>query len=104
MWETHGKFCDTLSNKKKRNLKECIARMALGLTKPSGLVGMDRQLFDIIRKPKEGQLNEFDELIVALNPVARRALIGYHDQNLLTSLTLVTELVLKGDYNQDVKN
>jgi hypothetical protein len=103
MANCHKKFYHTLLPKEILNLEECIARMALGLTRPAISVGMDRQLFNLIRQPKEGHHNEFEELIVSLNPVARYALIGYHGQGLLTSLNLVTELVLSGDYTQDVK-
>ncbi|KAJ3025957.1 UNVERIFIED_CONTAM: hypothetical protein HDU68_006429 [Siphonaria sp. JEL0065] len=103
MAESHGKFCRKLPSEEMLNLKEYITHVALGLTRPVFSVGMDRQLFDIILQPKEGQPNKFDELIVALNPVARRALIGYHGQGLLTSLGLVAELVSRGDYTQDVK-
>ncbi|KAJ3376379.1 hypothetical protein HDU84_000258 [Entophlyctis sp. JEL0112] len=103
MADSHGKFCCKLVSEEMLILKECVARMALGLTRPAISVGMDRELFDIIRQPKEGHPNEVDELIVALNPVARLALIGYHGQGFLTSLGLVTELVLKRDYTQDVK-
>ena len=98
MMESHGKFCDKLSEEKKINLKECISRMALGLSPPKGLVGMDRQLFDII-KDKEDH-----EIITALNPIARRSLLGYHGQSLMTSLGFVAELVLKGkNYPNSIK-
>lgn len=89
---SHGKFCDKLSEEKKNNLKECISRMALGLSPPEGLEGMDRQLFDIVPCDDNG-----DEIIKSLNPAARRALLGYHGQGLVTSLGLVAELVLKGN-------
>ncbi|KAJ3192119.1 hypothetical protein HDU82_003313, partial [Entophlyctis luteolus] len=103
MAESHGKFCHKLLSEEMLDVKEWIARMALGLTQPAVSVGMDRELFDIIRQPKEGHPNEFDELIVALNPVARLALILYHGQSLLTSLDWVAKLVLKGNYTEDVK-
>jgi hypothetical protein len=42
---------------------------------------------------------ENDEIITALNPVARRSLLGYHGIGLMNSLGFVAELVLKGkDY------
>jgi hypothetical protein len=70
--------------------------MALALPPPKGLVGMDRQLFDIVR--------DIDtSIITALNPVARDALITYHGQGLVTSLGLVAELVFNGDYTNDNK-
>ena len=76
MVESHGKFCDKLSEEKKRNLKECISRKALGLSAPEGIVGMDRQLFVII-DDEDG-----DEIITALNPVARRAFLAFHGEAL----------------------
>ncbi|KAJ3378967.1 hypothetical protein HDU84_007151 [Entophlyctis sp. JEL0112] len=101
MWAAHGRFCRKLDSAEKRNLEECTVRMALGLTRPDGLVGLDWQLFDIIRQPKEGHPDKFDEFIVAFNPVARRSLMDYHGQDLLTSPCLVTELVLYGSCTQD---
>jgi hypothetical protein len=58
---------------------------------------MDRQLFDIV----PSQIG--NEIIVALNPVARRSLLRYHGKDLLTSLGLVAELVFNGDYTNDTK-
>ncbi|KAJ3190644.1 hypothetical protein HDU82_003879, partial [Entophlyctis luteolus] len=88
MADSHVKFCRKLVSQEMLFLKEYIARMALGLTRPDILVGIDRELFDIIRQPEEGHPNKVDELIVALNPVARLALISCHGQGLLTSLGL----------------
>jgi hypothetical protein len=97
MAESHGKFCDKLSEEKTLNLKECIARMALRMDRPEIKVGMDRQLFDIIEE-------DGHEIITALNPVARRALIAFHGQGLMTSLGFVAEIVLKGtDYANSIK-
>ncbi|ORY41632.1 hypothetical protein BCR33DRAFT_718786, partial [Rhizoclosmatium globosum] len=110
MGESHAKFCRRLLPEEMNNLKECIARMALGLIRPEILVGMDRQLFDIIREPKEGRPYEFNELIVALNPVARRLLMVYHDKDvkgriaekyLLTTMELLKKFSFK--YNLKVK-
>ncbi|KAJ3069383.1 hypothetical protein HDU99_002954, partial [Rhizoclosmatium hyalinum] len=99
MGSSHGKFCDTLTAEKMLNLKECIARMVIGLPCPGLLVGIDHQLFDVTLQPKRGRSNEF------LNPVARRTLITYYGQGLLSPLALVTELILKGDYyTQDIKS
>ena len=97
MMESHGKFYKKLVDKEKDNLAECISRMALGLSPPEGLVGMDRQLFDIV----PSQIG--NEIITTLNPVARRSLLGYHGKGLLTSLGLVAELVFNGDYTNDTK-
>lgn len=97
MMESHGKFFDKLSDEKKFNLKECISRMALGLSPPKGLIGMDRQLFDIML--------DIDNIyiITALNPIARDALIAYHGKVLVNSLGLVADIVFNGDYTNDVK-
>jgi hypothetical protein len=97
MMESHGKFCKTLVDKEV-NLKECISRMALGLSPPEGLFGMDRLIFDIID-------DEYgNEIITALNPVSRRALLGYHGQGLMASLGFVAEIVLKGtNYPNKIK-
>ncbi|ORY38883.1 hypothetical protein BCR33DRAFT_720533 [Rhizoclosmatium globosum] len=99
MGSSHGKFCDTLTAEKMLNLKECIARMVIGLPCPGLLVGIDHQLFDVTLQPKRGRSNEF------LNPVARSTLLNYYGQGLLSPLALVTELILKGDYyTQDIKS
>jgi hypothetical protein len=82
MAESHGKFYKTLVDKEKYNLAECISRMALGLSPPAIVVGMDRQLFHIVTDDENGV-----KLITALNPVARLALISFH--GLLTSLGFV---------------
>ncbi len=37
------------------------------------------------------------ETITALNPIARQALLGYHGQDLTSSLAFVAELVLTGN-------
>ena len=98
MAESHGKFCRRLLDEEKLNLKECISRMALGLSPPKIVVGMDRQIFDIVP--------DIDgvRIITALNPVARDALITYHGKGLITSLGLVAELVLKEkDYPNTIK-
>ena len=54
-------------------------------------VGMDRQLFDIIKE-------DYADLgtTTALNPVARQALILIYGQNLIAPLGLVAGLVLGG--------
>jgi hypothetical protein len=99
MMESHAKFCDKLSEERKRNLKECISRMALELSPPEGLIGMDRQLFDIMEDGDAG-----NDIITVLNPVARQALILFHGKSFVTSLALVAENVLKGtDYNNSMK-
>ena len=59
---------------------------------------MDRQLFDIVLD------DDNEQVINALNPIARRALLGYHGVGLMPSLGLVAELVLKGaDYTNAMK-
>jgi hypothetical protein len=96
--ENHSKFYRKLEDIERQNLRECITRMALGLSPPETITGMDRQLFDII------QDDNGDALITALNPIARRALLGYHGLSLTDSLGMVAELVLKrGDYTNDTK-
>ncbi|OAJ44131.1 hypothetical protein BDEG_27396 [Batrachochytrium dendrobatidis JEL423] len=96
---SHGKFYKTLIDKEKDNLAECISRMALRLSPPEGLVGMDRQIFDIIEDGDTGH-----KIITALNPVARRALLYYHGRGLMTSLGFVAEIVLKEtDYPNSIK-
>ena len=97
MAESHSKFYKKLVDKEKDNLAKCISRMALELSPPKTKVGMDRQLFDIILDIDNTQI------ITALNPVARDALITYHGQGLMTSLDLVAELVFNGDYTNDTK-
>lgn len=98
MMASHGKFYRKLVDKEKDNLEECISRMALEISPPEGLVGMDCQLFDIVQDEKG------DEIITALNPVARRALLFYHRQNQLNSLKMVLELVLQSkQYSNDIK-
>lgn len=58
---------------------------------------MDRQLFDIVT------VERGMKIITALNPVARRSLLGYHGKGLMDSLGLVTEIVIQGDYTNDTK-
>ncbi|KAI8893195.1 hypothetical protein BC833DRAFT_609271, partial [Globomyces pollinis-pini] len=93
----HGIFCDKLSDEKKLNLKECISRMALGLSPPKTMTGMDQQLFDIVL------CIDKTYIITALNPVAREALITYHGRGLVTPLGMAAELVFEGDYTNDTK-
>ncbi|KAI8895287.1 hypothetical protein BC833DRAFT_529645, partial [Globomyces pollinis-pini] len=95
--ESHGKFCRKLSDEEKLNLKECISRMALGLSPPEGLEGMDRQIFDII---DDGNGHE---IITALSPVGRDALITYYGRDLVTPLGLAAELVFQGGFTNDTK-
>ena len=90
MAKNHRKFYGSLEDKDKPNLDECISRMALSMAPPRIDVGMDRQLFDIVSSESG------EQIISALNPVARDALITYHGQSLLTSLGLAAELILKG--------
>ena len=71
MRDCHKKFVKGASDCKV-NLRECIARMALELDPPEGTEGMDRQLFDF------GLNEENEKIIIALNPVARQALLGFH--------------------------
>ena len=98
MGDNHGKFYKTLVDREKDNLAECISRMALSMPPPKLKVGMDRQIFDIV--PEVGG----KDIITALNPVARDALITYHGKNLMTSLGFVAEIVLKGtDYTNAIK-
>ena len=85
-------------DKTRDNLAECISRMALCMDRPVIDIGMDQQLFDII------QDEEGHEIIIALNPVARQALISFHRQGLLTSIGCVAEIVLNGiDYPNSLK-
>jgi hypothetical protein len=91
-------FTKRLVDTEKDNLFECISRMALMISPPEGIEGMDRQIFDIIDDEDGGKI------ITALNPVARRALLGFHGKNLMTSLGFVAEIVLKGKgYSNDIK-
>jgi hypothetical protein len=87
MRTSHGKFYKTLVDKEKDNLTECISRMALKLSPAEGIEGMG---FDIIDDEDD------NEMIPALNPVARRALLGYHGQGPVNSLGFVAEIVFKG--------
>ena len=72
--------------------------MALCISPPKITVGMDFQLFDIVCNGN-GQ-----KTIIALNPIARDALITYHGEGFISSLILVAELVLGGkDFTNDTK-
>ncbi|KAI3659465.1 hypothetical protein MP638_004527 [Amoeboaphelidium occidentale] len=98
MSDDHAKFYRKLEDPERHNLKLCISRMALGLSPPASITGMDRQLFDIISD------NEGNAIISALNPIARFALLTYHNEGLINSFNLVAELVFKsGDYTNDTK-
>ncbi len=99
MVESHSKFIRNLPEEVKLNLKECISRMALGLSPPVLSFGMDCELFVIIGDRKAG-----DRTITALNPVARRALILYHGRGLTTSLGSAAKKALKRmDYTDAIK-
>lgn len=93
----HSKFFEKLPEGMKRNLLKCVAHMALDIAPPVGIIGMDRQLFDIIVN------DQGRTIITALNPVARYALFLYHGEGFFDSLTLVVEIVLRDDYANDVK-
>ncbi|KAI3658488.1 hypothetical protein MP638_001914 [Amoeboaphelidium occidentale] len=97
MADMHAKFSDNLSELRRQNLRECITRMAFGLSPPETITGMDRQVFDII------QDDNGDALITALNPIARQALLGYHGVGLMNSLGMVAEVVFNGGYTNDTK-
>jgi hypothetical protein len=71
--------------------------MALGLSPPKHTVGMDCQLLGIIPYP------DGHEIVAALNPVARDALISYPQEGLTTSLELAAEVVLGGNFTNDTK-
>ena len=73
MMGSHGRYYKMLIDRERDNLAECIARMLLGVSPPEGLIGMDKIFFDIIKDDDSGH-----EIITALNPVARRALLCYH--------------------------
>ena len=91
-------FCDTLSNRNRDNVIECIVRMALELSPPDDLEGMDQQLF-VIALDQNNQ-----KVITSMNPVARRALFVYYGASLTTSLNFVAKVVLQGrKYNNDLK-
>ncbi|KAJ2986999.1 hypothetical protein HDV02_006406, partial [Globomyces sp. JEL0801] len=98
MGDNHGKFYKTLVDKEKDNLADCISRMALSMPPPKLIVGMDRQIFDIV-PDVDGK-----DIITALNPVARDALITYHGKDLMNSLGVVAEIILKGtEYTNALK-
>ena len=72
--------------------------MALGLSPPEDLEGMDQQLF-VIALDQNNQ-----KVITSLNPVARLALFVYHGTSLTTSLKFVAKIVLHGrGYTNDLK-
>jgi hypothetical protein len=62
---THNMFYKSLHDKEKDNLAECIARMTLSMPPPKLIIGMDRQVFDIVQD-KDGE-----DILTALNPTAR---------------------------------
>ena len=93
MVQRHGKFFDTLVDRERDNVDECISRMALGLPPPPIRVGMDQQLFHII-KDDAGH-----ETITARNPVAREALLLFHGKHLVTPLGIVASLEFRGGHD-----
>lgn len=98
LMEDHGKFFKKLVVEEKNNLRECVSRMALGLSPPKGLMGMDRQIFDIVKNESN------EDIITTLNPVARGALLEYHGQGLIRPLSLVAEIVFKSiSFTNDIK-
>ena len=59
---------------------------------------MDRQIFDIILD------NTGNEIMTALTPLARIAMLSHHGDKLLTKLSMVAEIILSNsDYTNDVK-
>ena len=95
---SHEKFVELLSDELKSNAEECVSRMALGLPPPWDDTGMDRELLDITCDEND------QEVITALNPLARIALISHHGLDLLTCIGLVAELILKDNsYTNDLK-
>ena len=97
---SHRKFCQSLtSHNDQRNLKECIGRMALCLSPPNHLVGMDQHLLFV----EGNQVHE--KRIVALFPLARTAVTSHNSEIIQDSLKLVAEIVFKDqrDYPNDVK-
>ena len=78
MTQSHGKFYDTLVDRKRDNLAQCVSRMALGLSPPNSRLGMDQQLFHIIKEDNAGH-----EMIAARNPVAREALLLFHGKHVV---------------------
>jgi len=94
----HSKFSRGLGERELFNLQECVSRMTLGLSPPKITVGMDFQLFDIETD------NDNSKTIVAINPVARDAIITYHGKGLFPSLALVAEVIFSGrEYTNDFK-
>ena len=85
----HRKFCDSTSEERKLNLRKCISCMALEQSPPESLDGMDRQLFDIIEHPVKGRI------IVAINPIARRAMLHYHRDFIKTTFGDAAEELLR---------
>ena len=84
----HGRFENRIPDKHKANLRECVARMALNTSPPDNFAGFDRQIFDIIKNEEE------NDIIIALNPVAREALIRSHGIGMIENLDFVTEQIL----------
>ena len=98
MCASHAKFCRDLADVVGANLLKCISHMALELSPPEGIFGMDRQLFDIVLDLENSQV------ITILNPVARLALFSFHGASLTTPLGRVAGIELGGVYNSnDVK-
>ncbi len=97
---SHRKFCESLTSPNdKMNLRECLGRMALYLSPPKYLTGMDRQLFVV--EDKEGH----GKRIVELFPLAREAVMSLHSDIIEDSLRMVAEVVFKdqSNYTNDVK-
>lgn len=89
MADTHEKFTDSLIGDELAGLKECVARMTLGLTAPDIVIGMDRQVLQLVKTHR-------GKMIEALTPVSRMALIGSHkNSGISSSVLLVAETALR---------
>jgi hypothetical protein len=96
----HGKYFQSINGnaRLKESLKKCVSHMALGLIPPPDIGGMDRQLFDIT---VDGNGRD---IIAAINPIAREALLTSNCAEVLSSLEEVARMVLKDElYENDMK-
>jgi hypothetical protein len=85
MSQSHKKFYYSLFEEDRKNLEEFVSLMALELSPPKFDLGMDRDLLEIVTN-EEGK-----QIVSALNPIARKALLIYHGQSLIAPLGLVAD-------------
>lgn len=81
----HAKYCSSLSNNEKDNLREEIAHMALGVSANMILIELEKRLLCVTKD------DDFKQLFVPVNPLARTAVLDVHGSDLISHIQKVAE-------------